>query len=54
MNVVLALIDTGVGAETALEEIDRLTLCCPTYSDEGGCQGYSAADRDQPAYWYSR
>ena len=49
-NIRLALEDCGEGIEQ-----ESLTLCCPTYSDEMGCQGYSAKEyRELPAYWYTR
>lgn len=45
-NVELACEDAGVPQ-------DELTFCCPTYTDEKGCLGYCAPDRELPAYWYT-
>lgn len=58
-NIANALFDAGVdpndeATRDKTEAIDRLTLCCPGYSDESGCPGYSAEDREKAAYWYSR
>ena len=58
-NIAAALVDVGIDPneeETmqGCEEIDHLTFCCPTYTDDGGCLGYSSEDREQAAYWYRR
>ena len=54
-NIRLALDDAGedIGILTH-EDFDRYSFCCPTYSDEGGCLGYSREDQDKPAYWMFR
>jgi len=57
-NIAGALEDYGINPQNeetrqAIEEIDHITLCCPTYSDEKGCLGYSSEDREKAAYWYS-
>ena len=58
-NLARALMDAGldpnaVETRESATEIDRLMLCCPTYSEERGCLGYSSEDKEKAAYWYSR
>ncbi len=48
-NIALALDDMG---ETDVE--DTMTFFCPGYTDEHGCPGYGAEDRETMAYWYTR
>jgi hypothetical protein len=45
-NIKLACEDAGLPQ-------DELSFCCPSYSDQQGCQGYCKADRNLPAYWYT-
>lgn len=33
---------------------EELTFCCPTYTDEKGCLGYSKEDENKPAYWSTK
>ena len=58
-NIASGMEDAGLDPQAVetrggREALDRLTFCCPTYTDEGGCLGYSSEDREKPAYWYSR
>lgn len=31
----------------------KVTFCCPGYTDEHGCPGYSTGDTSTAAYWYT-
>lgn len=52
-NIRLAIEDYS-SSPLSEEEMDHLSFCCPSYSDEEGCKGYSRDDRALPAYWIYR
>jgi hypothetical protein len=52
-QVFLALEDAGEDPLLA-EASDHYSFCCPTYTDQRGCQGTAQADADEPAYWILR
>lgn len=54
-NVILGIEDYGEDPEDISEdELDHLSFCCPGYSDESGCPGYSREDKSLAAYWIRR
>lgn len=56
-NIALAIRDYGISEDLdqiSEEEADHFSFCCPSYSDENGCQGYSLEDWEAPAYWIYR
>lgn len=53
-NILLALEDAGEGLSKNPEALEHYSFCCPSYTDESGCQGYGTTDREQPAYWIFR
>lgn len=55
-NITNALLDLGVNpneeeTREKVAEVEKITLCCPTYSEETGCKGYSSEDKELAAYW---
>ena len=46
-SIRLAVEDAGIPRE-------ELSFCCPTYSDEGGCQGWAKEDETAAAYWSTK
>lgn len=55
-NIVAALEDAGYDPHQAKSEawdaiLDHFSVCCPGYTDEKGCEGYTMADRARTAYW---
>jgi len=47
-NIRLAMEDLGGDVAE-----DKITFCCPGYTDDKGCPGYGRDDRSEMAYWYT-
>lgn len=56
-NIVKSLEDYGaynaedMYEDNTIEDEAGVVFCCPSFTWEEGCKGYSKDDRELPAYW---